>query len=133
MQRLALKHVAPSLFRRHASSKEWLAPHLSAPQSGAPLPPHLSARQRRIIFRSRQRGWLELDVLLGQWAAKAVPGLRREEDIVRVEALLEVETPHLFEWIVGTSPPPERWRTCVALRSLQEFARGKEVVEKREI
>jgi succinate dehydrogenase flavin-adding protein (antitoxin of CptAB toxin-antitoxin module) len=106
-------------------TKEWLEPYLHAPQAGASLRSEhpLSARQRRIIFRSRQRGWLELDVLLGSWAAKHVPGLTEERDIVMVETLLALETPHLYKWIIGQEQPPAEVDNQV-MKSLQAFARG---------
>jgi succinate dehydrogenase flavin-adding protein (antitoxin of CptAB toxin-antitoxin module) len=108
-----------------ALTKEWLEPYLRAPQAGANVGSEqpLSARQRRIIFRSRQRGWLELDVLLGSWAAKHVPGLTDERDIAMVENLLALETPHLYKWIIGQEQPPAEVDNQI-MKSLQEFARG---------
>jgi succinate dehydrogenase flavin-adding protein (antitoxin of CptAB toxin-antitoxin module) len=119
---------APPAPRPH---QEWLGAHLQTPQGGAPSPPNLPARRRRIMFRARQRGWLELDVLLGRWATLHVPGLVDEADVARVEALLDAETPHLYEWIVGVSEAPPPYAGCEALRSLREFARGSGVVEQR--
>lgn len=116
---------------RGARDRDWLGAHRESPQSGLNAGIGLPARQRRILFRARQRGWLELDVLLGRWAAKHVAELRDEAAVARVEALLEAETPHLYEWIVGVSEPPPVYRDCEALKSLQEFARGTGVVEQR--
>lgn len=116
---------------RGARNRDWLGAHRETPQSGLNAGIGLPARQRRILFRARQRGWLELDVLLGRWAAKHVAGLQDEAAVARVEALLEAETPHLYEWIVGVSEPPPVYKDCKALKSLQEFARGTGVVEER--
>jgi antitoxin CptB len=112
-------------------NQDWLDGHLATPQGGVDAGMGLPARQRRILFRARQRGWLELDVLLGRWAAKHVAELRDEVAVARVEALLEAETPHLYEWIVGISEPPPPYTDCEALRSLQEFAGGHGVVGRR--
>lgn len=84
------------------------------------------------MFRSRNRGWLELDVLLGCWAAKHVPRMKTETEIARVEALLEAETPHLFQWITGQVEPPGHFAGCDVLKSMQDFALGRGVVEERE-
>lgn len=116
---------------RGARDRDWLDAHRKSPQSGLNAGIGLPARQRRILFRARQRGWLELDVLLGRWAAKHVAELQDEAAVARVEALLDAETPHLYEWIVGVSEPPSVYKDCEALKSLQEFARGTGVVEKR--
>jgi len=61
------------------------------------------ARIRRILFRSRQRGWLELDVLLGRWAADNIAGLSVGE-VEQLERLLDAETPDLFRWIASEDP-----------------------------
>jgi succinate dehydrogenase flavin-adding protein (antitoxin of CptAB toxin-antitoxin module) len=116
--------------RGEAADKEWLEPYLRAPQAGAHVHGGLTARQRRIMFRSRQRGWLELDVLLGSWAAKNVPAMTDVRDIAMVEDLLALETPHLYKWIVGQDEPPPELDNKI-LRSLQEFAAGADVVENR--
>ena len=34
---------------------------------------------RRLVYRSRQRGWLEVDLILGKWATEFVPTLTAEE------------------------------------------------------
>merc|ERR1711879_967183 len=39
--------------------------------SAAP-PPQLDARRKRLIWRSKSRGWLELDVLMGTFATKYI-------------------------------------------------------------
>jgi succinate dehydrogenase flavin-adding protein (antitoxin of CptAB toxin-antitoxin module) len=114
-----------------AGKKEWLAAYLNAPQGGTPVEQGLCARKRRIMFRSRLRGWLELDVLLGSWTAKHVPSMTTESAVARVEALLEAETPHLFEWITMQSRPPPMYEHCGILKSMQEFARGSSVIERR--
>lgn len=39
----------------------------------------LEARKKRLIWRSKQRGWLEVDLLLGSWAVDRVAQLRAKE------------------------------------------------------
>lgn len=84
----------------------------------------LTARQRRIIHRCKQRGWLELDVILGSWAAKYVPRMKDDEEIEQVERLLEAETPHLYQWIIGNAKPHPYFDN-EAFKSVQDFVAGK--------
>ena len=39
----------------------------------------IEARRKRLIYRSKQRGWLEVDLLLGTWAHQNVPNLQGDE------------------------------------------------------
>lgn len=64
-------------------------------------------RRKRIIYRSKQRGWLEVDLLLGTWAVKHVPDLTVEE-LDQYETILNRETMDIFNYITGKeAPPPE--------------------------
>ena len=59
-----------------------------------------------MMYRARQRGWLELDLIVGSWAEKNVPGMN-SQDLEEFEALLNVENPDLFKWLTGQLDPPE--------------------------
>ncbi|KAJ1390563.1 Flavinator of succinate dehydrogenase-domain-containing protein [Ochromonadaceae sp. CCMP2298] len=59
------------------------------------------ARRKRMIYRSKQRGWLEADIILGAWAAKYVPGLT-EPQLDEYEVILNEETIDVFNFITGT-------------------------------
>lgn len=103
---------------------------MRAPQSGAPMPPNLSPRQRRIIYRSRQRGWLELDILFGGWAAKHVPAMRSDNDVAMVEALLDADTPDVLKWVLGQETPPPAYDNAI-LVSMRKYADGDGLVSER--
>lgn len=90
----------------------------------------MSPRQRRIVYRSRQRGWLELDVLFGGWAARHVPGITCEEELGMVEELLEAETPEMLRWVMGQEDPPEKFDNKI-MKSMREFASGEGNVSER--
>ena len=75
------------------------------------------ALRKRLIHRSRQRGMLEVDLLLGKWSKenvemflsfeKQINRLSRDE-LDQYEALLNSETVDIFAWITGKTPlPPE--------------------------
>jgi succinate dehydrogenase flavin-adding protein (antitoxin of CptAB toxin-antitoxin module) len=59
----------------------------------------------RILYRSRQRGYLELDLLLGKWAEDNISNLddRRLQELV---VLLEAENPDLWNWLTGQAEVP---------------------------
>lgn len=102
---------------------------MRAPQAGAPMPPNLSPRLRRIIYRSRQRGWLELDILFGGWAAKHVPTLPPAE-VPLVEALLDADTPDVLKWILGQEPAPPQHDNAV-MESMRRYAHADGLVSER--
>ena len=112
------------MFRSLSSAApRWHQQLLKAPQAGAPVPSNLSPRQRRIIYRSKQRGWLELDILFGAWAAEHVPHITDEPTIQQIEHLLDADTPYVLKWILGQQPAPPEYQTPV-LDSLRAYATG---------
>lgn len=57
-------------------------------------------RRKRMIYRSKQRGWLEADILLGSWAVLHVPSLSIEE-LDEYEIILNEETIDVFNYVTG--------------------------------
>jgi hypothetical protein len=60
-------------------------------------------RRKRMIYRSKQRGWLEVDILLGKWATEHVPSLTLSEldeyDAVdRTDAICLGFTPYVTKY-----------------------------------
>jgi succinate dehydrogenase flavin-adding protein (antitoxin of CptAB toxin-antitoxin module) len=63
------------------------------------------ARRKRMIYRSKQRGWLEADLLMGSWASKFVPGLS-DKELDEYELLLKEETIDIYNYISAKDPLP---------------------------
>jgi len=55
-------------------------------------------RRKRLIYRSKQRGWLEVDLLLGTWASLYVPILNRQE-LDQFEDFVNMETIDIYNVI----------------------------------
>uniref|UniRef100_A0A6U5EYQ2 Succinate dehydrogenase assembly factor 2, mitochondrial n=1 Tax=Corethron hystrix TaxID=216773 RepID=A0A6U5EYQ2_9STRA len=70
---------------------------LTVPESYASLSTDVvdDVRRRRLIYRAKQRGWLEVDILLGAWAAKNVPQLSKDE-LDEFEVLVNEETIDIY-------------------------------------
>ena len=77
------------------------------------------ANRKRIIYRSKQRGWLEVDLLLGRWAGQNVMQLSNDE-LLQYEDILNEETIDIFNYISGKSDVPERLDTPM-MKRLQAY------------
>jgi antitoxin CptB len=68
----------------------------------------LETRRKRLLFRAWHRGTRESDLILGSFAEAHLAGFDPAQ-LDRFEALLGVDDPTLFDWIVGrAAPPPDR-------------------------
>merc|ERR1712194_568618 len=64
-------------------------------------------RRKRLLFRARSRGWLELDVLLGTFADKHIHTFDHDK-LDLLDEIIELENPDLFKWFTQqVAPPPE--------------------------
>jgi succinate dehydrogenase flavin-adding protein (antitoxin of CptAB toxin-antitoxin module) len=77
----------------------------SSPSTLPPPSPPSSSELNALLYRARQRGFLELDILLGKWAdenAASLDGAGR----AALADLLRAENPDLFAWLTGQAAPP---------------------------
>jgi len=78
----------------------------------------LDPRRKRILFRAWHRGTREMDLLMGQYAEKAIDAMSNAE-LDLFEALIEVPDRDLFAWITGKEEVAANYDTPVfqALRA----------------
>lgn len=86
----------------------------------------LNARKKRLIYRSKQRGWLEVDLLLGTWASMHVPQLSVEE-LDQFEKFVNLETVDIYNVLTLRTDVPEDMK-CNDSSNVEEGT--KTVVEK---
>ncbi len=68
--------------------------------------------RRRLLFQSRHRGVKELDLILGPFAERHLPGFSGAE--LRDFALLLAEPdPDIYDWLAGRVPLPARLQNRV--------------------
>src|SRR5208283_4182937 len=75
----------------------------------------LDARRRRILFRAWRRGMREMDLVMGQFADRNLPGMD-EAELGEFERLLDVADPQLLAWITGDEPTPPNFDTPLFAR-----------------
>ncbi|KOO25478.1 succinate dehydrogenase assembly factor [Chrysochromulina tobinii] len=78
--------------------------------------------RRRLLYRSKQRGWLEMDIMLGDWAAANLQKLDSVK-LQQFQEIIDMENPDLFRWLTGQAPIPAEMNNPV-LRTLVEDLRG---------
>lgn len=86
----------------------------------------LDVRRKRLVYRAKQRGWLEVDLLLGTWANRNVPGLNMDE-LDQFEAFVNLETIDIYNVITLRSDVPEemkRDKGAGVVERIQDWARA---------
>jgi len=78
-------------------------------------------RRKRMIYRSKQRGWLEADLLMGAWAVKNVPHLS-DAELDEYELLLKEETIDIYNYVSGKDALPPHLASLGVMRRLQQYA-----------
>ena len=83
----------------------------------SPAPAALGSREafrKRLLYRSKQRGWLEVDLLLGAWADQHLAALGEDDAALHAyERILNRETIDVFNYITGKEEVPLELRGAV--------------------
>jgi succinate dehydrogenase assembly factor 2 len=86
----------------------------------------LNVRRKRLVYRAKQRGWLEVDLLLGTWASLNVPNLNAKE-LEEFEEFVNFETIDIYNIITLRLDVPEELKTSDGsgvVERIQEWARN---------
>merc|ERR1712194_105012 len=86
----------------------------------------LDVRKKRLIYRSKQRGWLEVDLLLGTWASENVPGLSLDE-LNEYEKFVNLETIDIYNVLTLRTDVPEEIKgegEKSLVEKIQEWVKG---------
>lgn len=106
-----LQHGAATLHTSTAAAASAPGP-AGGPVRGEPANEEEKQRKilvNRLLYRARQRGFLELDLLVGLWAERNIPRMGPHA-LAAFSEVLDVENPDLFSWLTGQQPAPEELR-----------------------
>jgi antitoxin CptB len=81
------------------------------------------ARRKRLLFRAQRRGFKEVDLIFGTFAAAEISRLS-EAELDQLEALLAAPDQEVFAWLRNDAPVPKTFDTPV-------FARLKALCQRR--
>ena len=70
-------------------------------------------RRKRLIYRAKQRGWLEVDLLLGTWASMHVPTLNTAQ-LNEFENFVNMETIDIYNVLTLRSDVPDEMKSSLA-------------------
>ncbi|HEY1631828.1 MAG TPA: succinate dehydrogenase assembly factor 2 [Rhizomicrobium sp.] len=62
------------------------------------------ARRKRLLFRAQRRGFKEVDLIFGTFAADELAALS-EAELDQFEALLDAPDSHVYDWLRGAAAP----------------------------
>lgn len=79
-------------------------------------------RRKRLIYRAKQRGWLEVDLLLGTWANQFVPTLSTDE-LDQFEEFVNAETIDIYNIITLRTDIPQELSNPIVER-IQQWAKA---------
>lgn len=83
----------------------------------------MEKRRKRLLWRAKCRGWLELDVLMGTFAERNL-GHWDDDKLDLFEEVLELENPDLFKWFTGQAAVPDVLKENEVMAMLVEYVKS---------
>jgi antitoxin CptB len=80
------------------------------------------ARRKRLLFRAKRRGFKEVDLIFGTFAADALSRMS-EAELDQFEALLEAPDQEVYAWLKGDAPVPPEFDTPLFAEMRALFSR----------
>jgi antitoxin CptB len=72
-------------------------------------------RRKRLLFRAQRRGFKEVDIIFGTFAAAELAGMD-EIELNQFEALLAAPDQEVYAWLRGHAPAPVEYDTALFAR-----------------
>ena len=72
-------------------------------------------RRKQLLFRCQRRGFKEVDLIFGTFAAREIASLN-EQGLDELEALLNAPDQDVFAWLKGELPLPAQYDTTTFAR-----------------
>lgn len=94
-------------------------PHKEKPHIDTVDNETIETKRKRLIFRSWHRGTREMDLLMGNFADKYIPGFT-EQELEEYNRLLKNNDPDIYNWYTMRETPPDEENSDV-LRRLMNF------------
>ena len=73
------------------------------------------ARRKRLLFRCQRRGFKEVDLIFGTFAARELENLD-DKGLDELEALLDAPDQDVYAWLTGALPLPAAFDTPTFVR-----------------
>ncbi|XP_026396211.1 succinate dehydrogenase assembly factor 2, mitochondrial-like [Papaver somniferum] len=83
----------------------------------------LSVEEENDLYRSKQRGFLELDLVLGKWVEENIFSMD-ECGIKSLVHVLDMENPSPWKWLTNQEQPPDAVNNNSAFSALREKVMG---------
>ena len=62
--------------------------------------------RKELLYRSKQRGWLEVDLILGSWANDNIMKLS-DTQLLNYKKILDAETSDIYTFLMDIKPIPD--------------------------
>ena len=81
---------------------------MTGPDSGGSS----EARRKQLLFRAKRRGFKEVDLIFGTFAAAEIDTLD-DDELDQFEALLAAPDQEVYAWLRGHAPAPAEFDTAL--------------------